>query len=310
MAPVVAFRAVPPGEPVADQRPIDAARKLLNARKQRVGVDDHRQGLDQPDLRLALHGGDQPDDGAAGHQAVGVEYDHLLVTRPEPAHPIRDVAGLAAFVGSAMPVENAPVAVGAVAQHDEMHLFGDPGLRVGAVAEDEEIELLEHAAFGERGVDRLDASHQMRRGFVVGRDQQRGSGRNGGQRPGFVDAELARAAANERHEAGQRGRKRERDPGEQENVEREDDGFEGGQAAALEDEIHFVSGKSGQRQGGTEQNKPAPRHAGRRGRRLDRRRRIVPERLHRHGQRRLFGQRRTAQIRMQHRAGQIEDAAL
>ena len=207
----------------------------------------------------------------------------MPVTRPEPSHPIRDVTGLAAFVGGAMPVKYALVAAGAVAQYDEIHLLGDPGLRVGAVAENEEIELLERVAFCQRGVDRLDARHEMRRGFVVGGHQQRRSRRNGGQRSGLVDSELTRAAANQRCESGKRGRERECDPGEQENVKHENDGFESGQAAALEDEIHFVSGKSGQRQDGTEQNEPAPRHAGRRSRRPDRLR-LRPQRLDRHGQ--------------------------
>ena len=95
VAPVVAFGAVPPGDAARDQRPVDAAGELLDAGEQRIAVEQHRQGLDQADARMPLHGGGEPHDGVAFHQAVGVEHDHVRVVAAEAGDPLADIAGLA-----------------------------------------------------------------------------------------------------------------------------------------------------------------------------------------------------------------------
>ena len=53
VAPVIALRAVPPGDAVRDQRSVEAAGELLHARKQSVAADDDGQGLDQADAGCA-----------------------------------------------------------------------------------------------------------------------------------------------------------------------------------------------------------------------------------------------------------------
>src|SRR5262249_16731973 len=155
---------------------------------------------------------------------------HVLVARAEAAHPIGDIAGLAALVDRAMPVEDAALPARALAQRHEMHFLREPGLGTGAVAEDEEVEMREYAPFGERAVDRLDTGYDVRRGFIIGRHQQRGARGKIWQRPGLVNSEAIRAAAQERQEPGECSRKGERNPGEQQNVEHEDDGFESREA--------------------------------------------------------------------------------
>ena len=79
VAPVIALRAVPPGDAVGDDRTVDPAGELLDAGEQGAAVDDGGQGLDQPDIRVLLHGGGEADDGVAGHDAVGVEDQELRV---------------------------------------------------------------------------------------------------------------------------------------------------------------------------------------------------------------------------------------
>ena len=52
VSPVIAFGAMPPGDPGGDQRAVQPAGELLPSRKQGSGVDHDRQRLDQRDLRM------------------------------------------------------------------------------------------------------------------------------------------------------------------------------------------------------------------------------------------------------------------
>ncbi len=101
VAPVIALRAVPPGDAVRDQRPIDAAGELLHPGEQRAAVDDERQRLDQPDIRMPFHRRGEPHDGGAVHHAVRIERHHLRIGAAEPPHPFGDVAGFALACSSA-----------------------------------------------------------------------------------------------------------------------------------------------------------------------------------------------------------------
>src|SRR5438477_13190568 len=55
MAPVVAFGAVPPGDPGRDQRSVKSPGKLLQPRKQRSGIDHDRERLNKGDAGMPLH---------------------------------------------------------------------------------------------------------------------------------------------------------------------------------------------------------------------------------------------------------------
>ena len=77
---------------------------------------------------MRLHRRDQPDDGIAGHQAVGIEDDHVVIAGAEPLDPVFDVAGFSRGVFRAVAVEN--IAGAKVAPKlQEAFLFGDPDRR-------------------------------------------------------------------------------------------------------------------------------------------------------------------------------------
>ena len=119
VAPVVALRAVPPGDAMRDQRAVDAAGELLHAGEQRRAAGDDRQRLDQPDIGVAFHRADQPHQRFASHQAVGVEDQELGIGGAEPPHPFGDVARFARGVVRAPAIEDTPLTSGAFAQHQE-----------------------------------------------------------------------------------------------------------------------------------------------------------------------------------------------
>ena len=107
VAPVIAVTAHPGREAGRDDRPVDPRRELLHPGEQGVAVDDQRQGLDDAGVGVGLHGGGEPHDGVAAHQAVGVEHDHMLVGAAPAGHEVGDVAGLAVMVLGPVPVEEA-----------------------------------------------------------------------------------------------------------------------------------------------------------------------------------------------------------
>src|SRR5207247_9633950 len=92
--PVLAVAELPVVESGREHRAVHAARELLQAREQRACVHGRGGGLDHADARVALHELDEADERLAGHQAVGVEHDHVAVApAPAPAE-VGDVAAL------------------------------------------------------------------------------------------------------------------------------------------------------------------------------------------------------------------------
>ena len=115
--------------------------ELLQPREQRVAVDDERQRLDDAAVGIGLHRGGQAHDARAGHQAVGVEHEHVLVGAAPAGDEILDIAGLAADVALAVAVEDAAPEAQALAQGVEGALLGDPGVGLGRIRQDEEVEV-------------------------------------------------------------------------------------------------------------------------------------------------------------------------
>ena len=64
-----------------DQRAIDAAGELLQAREQRGATGNDRQRLEQPDARVPFHGVHQADQRGGSHDAVGVQDQELRIGR-------------------------------------------------------------------------------------------------------------------------------------------------------------------------------------------------------------------------------------
>ena len=52
------------------------------------------QGLAYAEPRVAIHDPHEPANGAAAHQAVGVEHDHVVEIAPSPLQPFPKVSGL------------------------------------------------------------------------------------------------------------------------------------------------------------------------------------------------------------------------
>ena len=221
MAPVVALGAVPPRDAVRDQRPIHPSGELLHAGEQRRGTGDDRQGLDQPDIRMTFHRAHQAHQRLAGHQAVGVQDQELLIGAAEAPHPFGDVSRFAGDVPRTAAIEDPPVSARPLAQCQKPRLLGDPDVGIGGVAEDEQVERIARADLPQRLIDRLQLGHDPRRLLVVGRHHQRGARGKPRQRRVRTGAERAPAAGQQRKEAGERAGERQRDPGEQREEQRQ-----------------------------------------------------------------------------------------
>ena len=98
MAPVIAKALRPKIQAGDENRRVKAVGKLLDAAKQRLGVDQRRHGLDQADVRMRLHQFHQVHQRFAAHDAVGVEHHEVAVAAPPGAQKIADVAALFALV--------------------------------------------------------------------------------------------------------------------------------------------------------------------------------------------------------------------
>ncbi|MNV23386.1 hypothetical protein D3C71_1143980 [compost metagenome] len=265
VAPVVAFRAMPPGHAATDHRPVHTPAELLHARKQGAPADHRRQGLDQPDVGVVLHARDQAHDGVTGHQAVRVQDQHLRVATAPAPHPVGDVAGLAPAVVAAAAVEQPRMSVHGGAQLGEGLFFGRTDVFAPGIAEHEEIELVQLAGFGHRLVDRLQAGQQPARVFVVGGHQQRGAGVHLRQRLVRVDAQLVAAIEHSGEEAGHGAGEGQRDPGEQRHEQHQQAGLQHADATDRQHLPHHHRGRDGHRRGTAEDVEAPQRHQPRRG---------------------------------------------
>ena len=259
VAPVIALGTVPPGDAVGDHRAVDAAGKLLHPREQGGAAGDDRQGLDQPDIGMRLHGGDEAEQGVAAHDAVGVEDEELGIGGAEAGDPFGDVAGLAGGVFRAVAVEDAVGAAGAFAQRQEGLFFGDPEFGRGGVAEDEDVETVGGAEAAEVLVDRFQPGHDAIGGFVIGRHQQRGAGVG----PGAGDQQAAAAAERDGNEAGEGAGEGQGDPGEQGGEHHQHEHRQLGDAVDREHAVHLVRGEAGHDDGAADHQQPAQGHGAR-----------------------------------------------
>ena len=285
VAPIVAVPARPHREAGRDHRAIDLGGELLRARKQRVAVDDQRQRLDDAGVGVLLHGEGKARDAFAGHQAVGVEHQHVIVGAAPARDEIGDVAGLAVMVLRPVAVMDAGVGAEVLAPGQEGALLGDPGVRIGRIRQHEIVEML-----AEPGrLDLLAHRRERREGaggrFVVDRHHDRGArAQRRGQR------RQAPRSPQERDEAEEPAREGKRDPGEVHGEQEEQEPLQHGGAADRHDLVHLVGavGRERRRPGEDEQSCEPGRAI-----RVGRRKRALlgarpaRQRLHRHGERAL-----------------------
>ena len=112
--------------------PVTRAAILLETREERVAVDDERQRLDDAGIRIGFHGGGEAHDAVAGHEAVGIEHEHVLVMPAPARHEIGDVAGLAVMVLRPMAIIEPRAGAEALPQGQEGALLRDPGIRIAS----------------------------------------------------------------------------------------------------------------------------------------------------------------------------------
>ena len=244
VAPVVAVPARPGRQTGGDHRAVDMGRELLGAREQGVAVDDQRQGLDDAGVGIGLHGGGESDDAGAGHQAVGVEHEHVVVGAAPAGHEIGDVAGLALEVLGAVPVIDPRQRPELVAQGDERPLLGDPGIRVRGIGQDEIIEMRAEPGRLDGFADRLERREGAGRRLVVDRHDD-----SGARRQPVRDRRRAGGALDEHEEAENGAREGESDPREVDREQAEQDPLQDGDGADRHDLIHLEGavGRQGRR---------------------------------------------------------------
>src|SRR3984957_6164098 len=109
--PVVGLAQLPVVEPRRGYRAVEPARELLEARENGLPIRQERHALDDPDAVVALHQLHHAQDRLAGHDAVGIEDQHVPVQLAPPAAEVRDVAGL--LVDSLAPLSVEDSALGA-----------------------------------------------------------------------------------------------------------------------------------------------------------------------------------------------------
>ncbi len=277
MAPEGRFGAGPPVQAGAGDRAIEARRELLPARERRARIDQRRNGLDKAEAGLAIHQRGEPRHGAAAHQAVGVQHDHIIVAAAEARHPILDIARLAGMVdrpaaiidrhraGGAQAQEGGTLArlilLRRIAQHEE----------VEQVARADAVDRADHLA--QPAEDRVDI-------LVIDGQQHRRAAARQAQRP--QPGRGARPAADQHQKARHGADEAERDPGEQREGQGEDGGVEQVDAIAHEGLPKLAKGQQAAEQRGQQDQGPPVPHAVRlRGDGpLDHRR--LAHRLHRH----------------------------
>src|SRR6185503_9611841 len=88
--------------------------------------------------------------GFAGHDAVGVQHDHVPVALAPPSQEVGDVAALLVNGDPPLAVKYPAEAIQLFAELGPRDLFLDPAIWVVGVAENEEIEPLEPARLLQR----------------------------------------------------------------------------------------------------------------------------------------------------------------
>ena len=88
---------------------------------------------------MRFHSGHQPDDGVASHQAVGIQYDHVVISRAEPLDPVFDIAGFSCGIFQAMTIKNI-LRGNILAEPQEAFLFRYPDRRARCIAQHKPVE--------------------------------------------------------------------------------------------------------------------------------------------------------------------------
>ncbi len=151
MPPVMRLAQLPEIEPRGEQRPIDPRGELLHARVERVHAGSLGPCLDDAGAGIGFHQPHQAGQAVTAHHAVGIQHHHVAIAAaPAPAEVV-DVAALALHPAPAAAIEDMAETIHIAAQLQPGLLLGHAGVGIVAVAEHEDIEVLDLA----RGQQRL-----------------------------------------------------------------------------------------------------------------------------------------------------------
>ena len=98
MPPEIAVAAMPEGQARGVNRSVEPAGRLPQPGKQGVTVDEDRHALDQAGIGTGFHARSELFDSLGGHQAVGIQHQHVVVGVTPAAAPIADIASLGARI--------------------------------------------------------------------------------------------------------------------------------------------------------------------------------------------------------------------
>ena len=141
VAPVVRFTQLPEVQTGSKQRPVDAGRKLLAARIQRVHTGRFWRGLNNTRVRIGFHQTDQSAQTVAAHYGVRIQYHHVAVLVTPATTEVIDVPALTLHTATATTVEDLPFALHFSNQLHPGFLLCHADIRVVAVAQDVDVEM-------------------------------------------------------------------------------------------------------------------------------------------------------------------------
>ena len=177
--PVLGVAEQPEMQACGEHGAVEMVRELLHAGHEAVHVHGERRRLDHAHFGMQLHGLHHAHHGAAAHDAVGVEHDHVLVLRAPAAAEVGHVAALALGVVAAATVENVVEHVFSLAEFVPGFLFGHPGVGTGGVAENEDVELVAFAGLHQGVPGGGNARHVFAGVLIVHGEENGGAGRVG-----------------------------------------------------------------------------------------------------------------------------------
>ena len=176
--------------------------------------------MQDADLRVALHELDHLYDGVAAHQAVGIQYHHVLVVAAPAPEKVRDIAALVVEVEPAPAIKQTRLGAQLLAQSLPGCLLLQPDVGITAVGEDVKIKVLQLTAGLQALVYRLEAQQAARNRFMVDRHHHRRAPERGaGQRRCILAAQQAAlvTAQAAQHKASHGNPETQRQPGEQQS---------------------------------------------------------------------------------------------
>ncbi len=161
-------------QPGKKQRTKQLRPKLLHPCIKGTGIDQLWRGLEDSDVRRALHQLYQLHQGLTAHDTVGIEHDHVVKILTPAAKKIEHVAGLALYVDGAAPVVNAAMGTERFTKSVPCPLLFQPEIWVAAVRENEKLEGIQCASTGQAQVGGPKTRKTALHFFVVDGEQNGG----------------------------------------------------------------------------------------------------------------------------------------